>query len=92
MASDDDRSPTMQLWDLRNSVSPLKEFVGHAKGVKGMSWCPHDPYLLLSCATDGRTFCWDVTKAEVIGEMPSTGNWHLDVQVGTLLSIGLCIK
>lgn len=31
VASDDDRSPTLQMWDLRNSVSPLKEFVGHAK-------------------------------------------------------------
>lgn len=31
VASDDDRSPTLQMWDLRNSVSPLKEFVGHSK-------------------------------------------------------------
>ncbi len=31
VASDDDRSPTLQMWDLRNSVSPLKEFVGHQK-------------------------------------------------------------
>jgi hypothetical protein len=31
VASDDDRSPTLQMWDLRNSVSPLKEYVGHTK-------------------------------------------------------------
>ena len=31
VASDDDRSLTLQMWDLRNSVSPLKEFVGHTK-------------------------------------------------------------
>jgi hypothetical protein len=31
VASDDDRSPTLQMWDLRNSVSPLKEFVAHTK-------------------------------------------------------------
>lgn len=31
VASDDDRTPTLQMWDLRNSVSPLKEFVGHTK-------------------------------------------------------------
>jgi hypothetical protein len=31
VASDDDRSPTLQMWDLRNSVAPLKEFVGHTK-------------------------------------------------------------
>jgi protein transport protein SEC31 len=32
VASDDDRSPSLQVWDLRNSVSPLKELVGHTKG------------------------------------------------------------
>jgi hypothetical protein len=31
VASDDDMSPSLQLWDLRNSVSPIKEFHGHAK-------------------------------------------------------------
>lgn len=31
VASDDDRAPTIQMWDLRNYVSPLKEFVGHSK-------------------------------------------------------------
>lgn len=31
VASDDDRSPTLQMWDLRNSMSPVKEFVGHTK-------------------------------------------------------------
>ncbi|PNH06272.1 Protein transport protein Sec31A [Tetrabaena socialis] len=45
VASDDDRSPTLQMWDLRNSVSPLKEFVGHHKvrplpprGAEGLRW------------------------------------------------------
>lgn len=31
VASDDDRSPTLQMWDLRNSASPIAEFVGHTK-------------------------------------------------------------
>ncbi len=31
VASDDDRSPTLQMWDLRNSSAPLKEFIGHSK-------------------------------------------------------------
>lgn len=42
VASDDDRSPTLQMWDLRNSVSPLKEFVGHSKvrgWVMGVCMC-----------------------------------------------------
>jgi protein transport protein SEC31 len=29
VGSDDDSSPALQLWDLRNSVSPLKELKGH---------------------------------------------------------------
>jgi protein transport protein SEC31 len=48
------------MWDLRNSASPLKEFVGHGKGVLGMSWSAHDPSLLLSCSKDNRNICWDV--------------------------------
>ena len=39
VASDDDRSPTLQMWDLRNSVSPLKEFVGHGKVGVGIRCC-----------------------------------------------------
>lgn len=31
VASDDDMSPSLQLWDLRNSVSPIREYHGHAK-------------------------------------------------------------
>lgn len=31
VASDDDQSPSLQLWDLRNSVSPIREYHGHAK-------------------------------------------------------------
>ena len=81
VASDDDRSPTLQMWDLRNSVSPIREFVGHGKGVLGMSWSPHDTSLLLSCAKDNRTICWDVTTAEPLAELPVGTNWSFDVQV-----------
>ena len=31
VASDDDMAPALQLWDLRNSVSPVMELHGHAK-------------------------------------------------------------
>ena len=81
VASDDDRSPTLQMWDLRNSVSPIREFVGHGKGVLGMSWSPHDTSLMLSCAKDNRTICWDVTTAEPLAELPVGTNWSFDVQV-----------
>lgn len=80
VASDDDRSPTLQMWDLRNSVSPLKEFVGHTKGVLSMAWSDHDPTLLLSSAKDNRTICWDVNTADILCELPASSNWNFDVQ------------
>ncbi|CAK9869335.1 unnamed protein product [Sphagnum jensenii] len=80
VASDDDRSPSLQVWDLRNSVSPLKELVGHTKGVLAMAWCPSDSSLLLSCAKDNRTLCWDTLSGQVLCELPASGNWNFDVQ------------
>ncbi|GFH27783.1 WD_REPEATS_REGION domain-containing protein, partial [Haematococcus lacustris] len=80
VASDDDRSPTLQMWDLRNSVSPLKEFVGHTKGVLGMAWSPHDSSLLLSSAKDNRNICWDVHSTDILCELPPSNNWNFDVQ------------
>ena len=40
VASDDDRSCSLQVWDLRNSVAPTNEFVGHTKGVLSLAWSP----------------------------------------------------
>ncbi|GFR43886.1 hypothetical protein Agub_g5015 [Astrephomene gubernaculifera] len=79
VASDDDRSPTLQMWDLRNSVSPLKEFVGHHKGVLGMAWSPHDSSLLLSSGKDNRTICWDVHSGDIVCELTGS-HWNFDVQ------------
>jgi protein transport protein SEC31 len=44
VASDDDRSPSLQIWDLRNSISPAYEFVGHTKGVLAMAWSQVSAY------------------------------------------------
>ena len=54
VGSDDDMAPALQLWDLRNSVSPLRELRGHRAGVLGLSWCPQDPAFLISSAKDNR--------------------------------------
>ncbi|CAA2986443.1 transport SEC31 homolog B [Olea europaea subsp. europaea] len=34
VASDEDSSPSLKLWDMRNIMSPVKEFVGHTKALK----------------------------------------------------------
>ncbi|CAH9098983.1 unnamed protein product [Cuscuta epithymum] len=79
VASDEDSSPSLTMWDMRNVMSPVKEFVGHTKGVIAMSWCPIDSSYLLTCAKDNRTICWDVLSGEIASELPSGTNWNFDV-------------
>ncbi|WOK96042.1 hypothetical protein Cni_G04749 [Canna indica] len=79
IASEDDSSPSLRVWDVRKTISPLREFVGHTKGVIAMSWCPHDSSFLLTCAKDNRTICWDTTSGEIVCELPASTNWNFDV-------------
>ncbi|XP_010279523.1 PREDICTED: protein transport protein SEC31 homolog B-like [Nelumbo nucifera] len=79
VASDDDSSPSLRLWDMRNPISPSKEFVGHTRGVIAMSWCPSDSLYLLTCAKDNRTICWDTVTGEIVSELPAGTNWNFDV-------------
>ena len=79
IASEDDRSPALQIWDLRNAFAPVKELVGHTKGILSAAWCPNDSNLLLSSAKDNRTLCWDPNSGEILCELPSGSNWTFDV-------------
>nr|XP_043623447.1 protein transport protein SEC31 homolog B-like isoform X2 [Erigeron canadensis] len=79
VASDDDTSPSLRMWDMRNTMSPLRELVGHDKGVVAMSWCPNDSSYLLTCAKDNRTICWDTNSAAIVSELPAGTNWNFDV-------------
>ncbi|KAE8679839.1 Protein transport protein SEC31-like protein B [Hibiscus syriacus] len=79
IASDEDGSPALRLWDMRNIMSPVKEFVGHTKGVIAMAWCPSDSSYLLTCAKDNRTICWDTVTGEIVCELPAGTNWNFDV-------------
>ncbi|KAH9709992.1 protein transport protein SEC31 [Citrus sinensis] len=79
VASDEDSSPALRLWDMRNTMSPVKEFVGHTKGVIAMSWCPNDSSYLLTCAKDNRTICWDTVSGEIVSELPAGTNWNFDI-------------
>ncbi|CAE8629816.1 unnamed protein product [Polarella glacialis] len=54
---DDDRQPSMQMWDLRNCQYPFKETAPHSKGVLGVAWNSMDPNLILSCGKDNRIIC-----------------------------------
>ncbi|GJN10809.1 hypothetical protein PR202_ga28936 [Eleusine coracana subsp. coracana] len=79
VASDDDNSPALRVWDVRKTISPVREFVGHTKGVIAMSWCPYDSSFLLTCSKDNRTICWDTVSGEIISELPTSANGNFDV-------------
>ncbi|OXG53532.1 protein transporter SEC31 [Cryptococcus neoformans] len=74
-ASEDDESPIIMLWDLRNTRAPEKILSGHHKGVLSVSWCKQDADLLLSCGKDNRTLCWNPQTGEIIGELPTSNDW-----------------
>nr|KIR47276.1 protein transporter SEC31 [Cryptococcus bacillisporus CA1280] len=74
-ASEDDESPIIMLWDLRNTRAPERILSGHHKGVLSVSWCKQDADLLLSCGKDNRTLCWNPQTGEIIGELPSSNDW-----------------
>ncbi|TFK70699.1 hypothetical protein BDN72DRAFT_794932 [Pluteus cervinus] len=78
-ASEDDSSPVIMVWDLRNARAPEKILTGHEKGVLSLSWCTKDADLLLSCGKDNRALCWNPQTSEIIGELPSADNWAFQV-------------
>ena len=79
VASEDDRNPVLQMWDLRNATAPLIECRGHHKGILSASWCPFDSNLLISSGKDNRTILWDPETAEMLGELPPAANWTFHV-------------
>ncbi|WPT11630.1 Protein transport protein SEC31-like protein B [Picochlorum sp. SENEW3] len=80
VASDDDICSTLQLWDLRNAVSPVAELSGHSKGVLSLDWSTHDSSLLLSSGKDNKVVVWDVPSRQPRQEMSSGPNWKFQVQ------------
>jgi protein transport protein SEC31 len=83
LASEDDQTPVIQLWDLRYATAPSKTLQIHSRGVLGMTWCPNDPELMLSCAKDNKIICWSANsedaQPEILSEVASTSQWYSDV-------------
>ncbi|XP_072524203.1 protein transport protein Sec31A [Salminus brasiliensis] len=80
LASEDDRLPVIQMWDLRFATSPLKVLENHTRGILSVSWSQADSELLLSSAKDNRILCWNPNTAEVTYELPTANQWCFDVQ------------
>ncbi len=83
LASEDDHSPVIQIWDLRSASSPLRIMEGHQKGVLGMAWCNQDSDLLLSCGKDNKILCWNPNSnkegGEILCELATSNQWSFDV-------------
>lgn len=83
LASEDDQSPVIQLWDLRYATAPSKTLQIHSRGVLGMTWCPVDSELMVSCAKDNKILCWNANSedahGEILSEIASTSQWYSDV-------------
>ncbi|KAJ7327186.1 hypothetical protein JRQ81_016945 [Phrynocephalus forsythii] len=80
LASEDDRLPVIQVWDLRFASSPLRVLESHARGILTIAWSMADPELLLSCGKDARILCSNPNTGEVLYELPTTTQWCFDVQ------------
>ncbi|XP_012288447.1 protein transport protein Sec31A isoform X2 [Orussus abietinus] len=83
LASEEDQSPVIELWDLRFATLPLKTLRSHQRGVLSIAWNINDSDLLLSSAKDNRILCWnpnsDAPDGEVICELAQTNQWNFDV-------------
>ncbi|GAA6022152.1 hypothetical protein JCM11491_005106 [Sporobolomyces phaffii] len=77
-ASDDDHSPVILLWDLRNWKEPERVLRGHEKGILSVAWCKDDSDLILSSGKDGRTLAWSASSGEIVAEVAPTSNWAFD--------------
>ncbi|XP_030046480.1 protein transport protein Sec31A isoform X6 [Microcaecilia unicolor] len=80
LASEDDRLPVIQMWDLRFASSPLRVMENHTRGILTIAWSMADPELLLSCGKDARILCWNPNTGEVLYELPTNTQWCFDVQ------------
>uniref|UniRef100_A0A8C7N4K4 Protein transport protein Sec31A n=1 Tax=Oncorhynchus kisutch TaxID=8019 RepID=A0A8C7N4K4_ONCKI len=83
LASEDDRMPVIQMWDLRFATSPLKVLENHTRGLLSIAWSQADPELLLSkvpafllCSIGPR----HLSLPRVIYELPTTNQWCFDIQ------------
>ncbi|KAM9238007.1 protein transport protein Sec31A isoform 8-T8 [Dugong dugon] len=80
LASEDDRLPVIQMWDLRFATSPLRVLENHARGILAIAWSMADPELLLSCGKDAKILCSNPNTGEVLYELPTSTQWCFDIQ------------
>ncbi|XP_062489942.1 protein transport protein Sec31A isoform X18 [Pezoporus occidentalis] len=80
LASEDDRMPVIQMWDLRFASSPLRVLESHSRGILAIAWSMADSELLLSCGKDAKILCSNPNTGEVLYELPTNTQWCFDIQ------------
>ncbi|KAM6402080.1 protein transport protein Sec31A isoform 7-T8 [Pluvialis apricaria] len=80
LASEDDRLPVIQMWDLRFASSPLRVLESHTRGILAIAWSMVDSELLLSCGKDAKILCSNPNTGEVLYELPTNTQWCFDIQ------------
>ncbi|XP_051474726.1 protein transport protein Sec31A isoform X4 [Apus apus] len=80
LASEDDRLPVIQMWDLRFASSPLRVLESHTRGILAIAWNMADSELLLSCGKDAKIVCSNPNTGEVLYELPTNTQWCFDIQ------------
>ncbi|KAM4673255.1 protein transport protein Sec31A isoform 10-T12 [Amazona ochrocephala] len=80
LASEDDRMPVIQMWDLRFASSPLRVLESHSRGILAIAWNMADSELLLSCGKDAKILCSNPNTGEVLYELPTNMQWCFDIQ------------
>lgn len=55
----------------------------HQRGILGLTWCPKDTDLMISCGKDNKILCWNPNTEHqedvVLSEVASTIQWYSDV-------------
>ncbi|XP_009979852.1 PREDICTED: protein transport protein Sec31A, partial [Tauraco erythrolophus] len=80
LASEDDRLPVIQMWDLRFASSPLRVLESHTRGILAIAWSMADSELLLSCGKDAKILCSNPNTGELLYELPTNTQWCFDIQ------------
>jgi len=71
VATEDDDSPLINVWELRNLSAPLMQFKGiHKKGIKGIAWNDQEPSYFMTVSKDRSSIFWDYKQATAAYEIP----------------------
>ena len=72
-------SGAVQLWDLRNAISPVLTFAGHKGGAWSVSWSPFDTEYFATAGRD-KTVVWSATRGTAVCEVSGGDDWSFHVE------------